>query len=231
MRLSPGLLFLAALSSFSRSACAQQDPPLDLRYLFSRGALSPGYPRLHAGSSGQPLALAGGGADGPRHTIFSVLVNPALFAFGVWAGRVELAPIPYLSVLAEYNRIQDFEVPKLRGNIHLDGNVVDLGLHFWPMGEGAAGFYLGPRYSFGSGTDNKGLGEGSLSGWGADLGYQWVAGVFAFNLGAGLGHATARVRPSAELRARVDIPEVLRQLEATETFLRPYLTVAIGLAF
>lgn len=230
MRIFFGLIPLVGLLFFSpRAAQAQGTPPeqLDLRQLFSSGVLSPGYPARHASSSGQPISHA----DGESFTVLSLQVNPALFAYGVWAARAELAPIPYVSFLFEYNRINNFDVPKFKGNIHLDGNVFDLGVHVWFAGEGVQGPYLGPRYSFGSGKDRSGYGEGDLSGWGADLGYQWVAGLFAFNLGAGLGRATARVRPTDELRARTDIPEELKLTEASETFLRPYLTVAAGLAF
>lgn len=228
VRTSLGALFLAgALGLCPARAAAEGPPQLDPRRLFSEGVLSPGYPARHARSTARPLSLADEGGG----TILSLQFNPALFAFGVWSARAELAPVPYVSLLGEYSRINNFEVPGFKGNLRLDGNVLDLGLHFWPLGEGLQGPYLGPRYSFGSGKDQEGLGEGDLSGWGADLGYQWVAGVFAFNLGAGLGQATARVRPSEELRGRDEIPEELRQAEASATFLRPYLTVGMGLAF
>jgi hypothetical protein len=229
VQISPGVLLLTAslvLRPSPANATEPPAPPPDLRRLFFDGALSPGYPARHSTSTARPISLA----SEDRFTVLSLLANPALFAFGVWSVRVELAPIPFASVLADYSRIRDFDVPGLKGNVHLDGNVIDLGLHVWPLGEGARGFYLGPRYSLGSGEDRLGYGEGDLSGWGADLGYQWVAGLFAFNLGAGLGQATARVRPTEALRRREDIPDALRQAEASATFLRPYLTVGIGLA-
>jgi hypothetical protein len=229
VRISPGALLLAASLSLLPSPASAAEPPApppDLRRLFFDGVLSPGYPARHGASTARPIPLA----SEDHFTVLSLLANPALFAFGVWSARVELAPIPFASVLIEYSRIRNFNVPGLKNNIHLDGNVVDLGLHFWPLGEGARGVYLGPRYSLGSGEDRSGYGEGDLSGWGADLGYQWVAGAFAFNLGAGLGQATARVRPTEALRRREDIPDALRQAETSATFLRPYLTVGLGLA-
>jgi len=214
----------------------------DLRQLFSGGALSPGYTRIHATSTARPLTLAGSGdssksrdgskgrgSEGPTHV--SVQVNPALFAFGVWSLRAEIAFVPFLSILGEYSRINGFNVPKLGNRIHLDGNLIDVGLHLWPMGDGARGFYLGPRYSSGSGDDQEGLGQGKLSGWGVDAGYQWVSGLFSFNLGAGLGKARATITPSAGLRASPDAPESLKQDETSETFLRPYVTIGLGLAF
>ncbi|MCS6902543.1 MAG: hypothetical protein RMJ98_22955 [Myxococcales bacterium] len=229
MRISFGAPLLTAFILFLSVSASATEPshPLDLRRLFFDGVLSPGYPARHSTSTARPIPLA----SEESFTVLSILVNPAFFPLGVWSVRAELAPLRYISGLAEYSRIQNFDVPGLKGKSHLDGNALDLGFHVWPQGKGVHGVYLGPRYSFGSGEDRTGYGEGDLSGWGADLGYQWVAGLFSFNLGAGLGQATARIRPTEALRTREDIPESLRQTEARATFLRPYLTVGLGLSF
>lgn len=204
---------------------------IDLGALFSTGVLSPGYPRQHDHSSSRPLAM---GSEA-RPTILTVQVNPALFAFGIWSFRAELALVPYVSVLAEYSRINDFVVPKLNEDIRLDGNLYDLGLHLWPQGDGARGFYVGPRYSFGSGSDRSGYGQGELRGWGIDLGYQWVVGLFAFNLGLGAGPGRATIRPSDSVKNDPSIPPEIRELlgdaSTTVTFPRPYITLGLGAAF
>ncbi|RYE93283.1 MAG: hypothetical protein EOO75_04730 [Myxococcales bacterium] len=215
-------------------AHAQERPgegPIDLGPLFASGALSPGYPRQHERSTARPLAM---GSEA-RPTILTVQVNPALFAFGIWSFRAELALVPYVSVLAEYSRISNFAVPKLNEDIHLDGNLYDLGLHVWPQGDGARGFYVGPRYSFGSGSDRSGYGQGELRGWGVDLGYQWVVGLFAFNLGLGAGPGRATITPSDAVKNDPGIPPEIRALlgeaRTTVNFPRPYITIALGAAF
>lgn len=209
-------------------AAPAPDAPIPLAQLFATGALSPGYPQRHATSTARPLR----GSDGSATLTFLALqFNPALFAFGVWSVRGEMAFLPFMSILGEYNRLSDFTVPKLDNRIHLDGYVVDLGLHLWPGGEGLRGFYIGPRASFGSGSDREGQGEGGLVGYGGDFGYQWVAGIFAFNLGVGVGRATVKIEPTDVLKNSPDAPESLRQASVSETFWRPYLTVGLGFGF
>ena len=213
----------------ARADAPPADTRIDLNTLFGTGALSPTYPRLHAGSTASKLSPASV-SDGDGPTWVSVQVNPALFAFGIWSFRAEVAIIPYLSVLGEYSRVHNFSVPKLEDDVHLDGNLYDVGLHLWPQGHGVRGFYLGARYSFGSGTDGV-YEEGKLRAWGVDLGYQWVAGVFAFNLGVGGGPGKATITPSDAVRNDPSTPPELRDKSVEVTFPRPYVTVGLGAAF
>lgn len=229
----PRLLLAAAslIGLLGASPCAAQarpDAPLDLRTLFTTGPLSPGFPAKHRGSSGAPLGVI---EPGERRPIFGVLFNPALFAFGRWSASAELAFLPVLSVFVEGSRILNFKVAKLPDDHDkISGYLVDVGLHLWLFGEGLRGVYLGPRTFFGSGSETDGLADGKLSGWGADLGYQWVAGVFSVNVGAGLGSAKVVVTPTDDAVQRAKLPEGLQQ-EVTRTFLIPLVTVGIGAAF
>jgi hypothetical protein len=200
------------------------DRPVDPAQLFAApdGPLSPGYPARRPASTGPRLDVF---EVEERSPILGVLFNPALFGYGKWSGRVELAPLRAVSVFVEYSRLTGLAIPKFSERV--DGHVVEVGLHLFPMADGLRGFYLGPRYISGTGEDQGGLASGELSGWGADLGYQWVAGFFMVNVGVGIGKAKATVTPRPETADQ--LPEGDRE-PAERSFLVPLATVGIGLA-
>lgn len=200
------------------------DRPVDPGRLFAApdGPLSPGYPRRRPVSTAARLDLLD---PVTRSPILGVLFNPALFGYGKWSGRVELAPVKALAFFAEYSRLRGVTIPKFPERV--DGHAIEVGLHLFPMADGLRGLYLGPRYISGTGEDQAGLASGELSGWGADLGYQWVAGFLMVNVGAGIGKAKAKVTPAPET---VDqLPEGDRE-PAERSFWLPVVTVGIGLA-
>jgi hypothetical protein len=203
---------------------AYEDRPVDPRLLFTApdGPLSPGYAQRHPASTAPRFDVMEGQGSSPR---LGVLINPALFAYGKWSGRVELAPLRAISVFVEYSRLRGLTIPKFPESV--DGHVVEVGFHLFPMADGLRGLYLGPRYISGKGEDQAGLASGELSGWGGDIGYQWVAGFFLVNVGAGVARATAKVTPAPETADQ--LPEGDRE-PAERTFWAPVVTVGLGLA-
>ncbi len=167
-----------------------------------------------------------------RRTYFAATFNPALMKLGKTSGRGELAPLVAHAVFVEISSISLFvdEVSRT-----VSGTEFDVGYHLFPQGRGAYGFYLGPRYVWGSGEIPEA--SWSFSGMGGDLGYQWViANHIVFNLGAGV----VRIDGKAELNEELiddldDIPgekaDALKTLFTQErSYWIPLVTVGLGLA-
>jgi hypothetical protein len=138
----------AATAPEDRPLPPYQDRPIDPRQLFVApgGPLSPGYPQRHPTSTAPPMDLLDGQARSP---ILGVLFNPALFAYGKWSGRVELAPLRAVSVFAEYSRLRGLIIPRFPERV--DGHMVEVGLHLFPLADGLRGLYGHGRGSGGIG--------------------------------------------------------------------------------
>lgn len=171
--------------------------------------------------------------DEDRQTYVALTFNPALMALGKTSARLEIAPLAAHAVFLEGSRLSLFidEVSRT-----VDGTEIDVGYHLYPQGKGAHGFYLGPRYMFGSGEIPEASWE--FEGFGGDLGYQWViAHHLVFNLGAGV----ARVNGKADLNED-EYSDLIDQLDEEdadafrslstqeESFWVPMVTVGLGLA-
>jgi hypothetical protein len=230
LRVLSSASFCLACSTLVGEAAAQRAPlprgHLDLRALFTQpeGVLSPGYTDRHGGRTARPLSYA----SGERGPIFGLLFNPALGAFGKWSLRAELAPVPYVSVFLEGSRVIDADVPRVPEPI--SGTTYDVGLHLFPMGDGLRGFYLGPRYSRGSGHSKDGLVDGAMTGWGGDIGWQFVVSVIAINIGVGATDNEIVATPSAEAIAR-GLPAEGLPAEVRHQQVLPLVTAGLGLAF
>ncbi len=169
--------------------------------------------------------------DRDRKTYVAVTGNPALTVVGKTSGRLEVAPLAAHAVFAEVSRLSFF-ISEL--NRKITGTEIDVGYHLFPQGQGARGFYLGPRYLSGSGDIPEASWE--FKGFGGDLGYQWViANHLVFNLGAGI----ARIEGKADLKEDAyDLPEGIDQEDLgafslssqEEAFWVPMLTLGLGLA-
>jgi hypothetical protein len=172
-------------------------------------------------------------SDADRRTYIAVTANPALMALGKTSARLEIAPLAAHAVFLEASRLSLFIDDVGRT---VSGTEFDVGYHLFPQGKGAHGFYLGPRYLFGSGDIPEASWE--FKGVGGDLGYQWViAHHLVFNLGAGI----ARVNGKAEINEDKygdlldELPEEdaasFRSLSSQEqAFWVPMVTVGLGLA-
>jgi hypothetical protein len=169
--------------------------------------------------------------DQDRKTYVAVTANPALTVVGKTSGRLEIAPLAAHAVFVEVSRLSFF-ISEL--NRKITGTEFDIGYHLFPQGQGANGFYLGPRYLSGSGDIPEASWE--FKGFGGDLGYQWVvAHHLVFNLGAGI----ARIQGKADLKDDAyDLPEGIDQEDLgafslssqEEAFWVPMLTLGLGLA-
>lgn len=169
--------------------------------------------------------------DADRKTYVAVTGNPALTVVGKTSGRLEIAPLAAHAAFVEVSRLSFF-ISEL--NRKITGTEIDVGYHLFPQGQGARGFYLGPRYLSGSGDIPEASWE--FKGFGGDLGYQWViAHHLVFNLGAGV----ARIEGKADLKEDAyDLPEGIDQEDLgafslssqEESFWVPMLTLGLGLA-
>lgn len=171
--------------------------------------------------------------DEDRQTYVAATFNPALMTFGKTSGRLELAPLAAHAVFLEVSRLSLFIDDVGRT---VSGTEFDIGYHLYPQGQGAHGFYLGPRYLFGSGEITEASWE--FKGVGGDLGYQWViAHHLVFNLGAGV----ARVNGKAEInddyadglleQLGEEEADAFRSLSTQEqAFWVPMVTLGLGLA-
>lgn len=210
----------------ARPAAAEQpfSPP---RLFGPGGPLAPfppgGPPPSAPAPTLSPLGTGGLGA----FPVFSALFNPALAPLGKWSARVEVAPVRYLSLVADGSLLKiDFpNVPTI------EGRSIEIGGHIWPGGEGVRGFYVGPRYLYGKGDSNEAT--GTLTGWGFDVGYQLVFGHFALNLGAGVEAGKLSLSPKGDpaVLGTVDPGLVARlQRESNETRVLPVATIGLGFA-
>ena len=187
------------------------------------GPLSPGYPSEHAGVEAPAPALFGP----ERRPVGVLLANPALGMLGKLSARLEVAPAAAHAFFVEGSKL-DIAVPGVDQRVQ--GYSVDLGYHLFPMGDGLRGFYIGPRGFYGAGSTD--LARGTILGYGGDLGYQWVIGPIAINLGAGASRATATVEPEpavlvgVPLQARAAVPA-----RVEKTLVVPLATAGLGLAF
>lgn len=169
--------------------------------------------------------------DDDPPTYVAATFNPALMTFGKTSGRLELAPLAAHALFLEVSRLSLFIDDVGRT---VKGTEFDVGYHLFPQGKGAHGFYLGPRYLFGSGEIPEASWE--FKGVGGDLGYQWViARHLVFNLGAGV----ARINGKAEVNEDVigpldefeDAADAFRSLSSQEqAFWVPMVTLGLGLA-
>ncbi|HNS97710.1 MAG TPA: hypothetical protein PLJ27_09810 [Polyangiaceae bacterium] len=165
------------------------------------------------------------------HTTIAVCINPALTVLGKTSARLELAPLGSHALFVEMSRLSFF-ISEL--NRKVTGTEYDIGYHLFPQGQGADGFYIGPRFLFGSGEITEA--RWSFRGFGGDLGYQWViAHHLVFNLGGGV----ARIQGKAELEQDAlglpkQIPENVSgafSLSSQQASLWvPMLTLALGFA-
>jgi hypothetical protein len=198
---------------------------LDVRRLFGPGgALSPVVPREE--SAPREADPKGSDRDGPP--VLAVMANPALGLLGKWSARAEVAPHPSHAIFVEGSKL-NVAVPGIDERV--EGYSVDVGYHLYPMGRGLDGVYVGPRGFFGVGSTP--VAQGTLLGYGGDVGYQWVVGRLAVNVGAGAARATATVQPKPEA-LEGESPIVRAQLAGrTEqrSFFVPIATAGLGVAF
>jgi hypothetical protein len=104
------------------------------------------------------------------------------------------------------------------------------------MGDGLNGFYIGPRYSTGKGDTAEATGQ--YTGWGGDLGYQFViASHLVINLGLGAiyinGSAAAKDSAIASyVPSGVDPANygIDTQQTVSKSLLLPVATLGVGLA-
>lgn len=228
MRIISGWLLISASGLFCQDAYAQttSTSTLEPQALFSSGVLSPDYPSHHSASSGHSLQIVG-----KEKPSVGILFNPGQALFSIWTLHFEFAPFRYISFPIETTVLWNTKLPNLDKPVTLSGAALAAGLYLWPSGESMRGWYLGPRYSAGiGGTRYQGTSSiWYLSSWGADLGYQWVSGVFALNLGVGLSRATIRTESNVQYDTapgeQFSIPTI------NKAFLLPSLSIAIGVAF
>lgn len=214
---------LASLASGVRAD--ERRPAPDPRELFAPGGvLSPGYVDAHARSTAKPLDLVTPEGRAPR---VAVVFNPALAPLGKWAGRLEVAPFRAHALFVELSSVR-----LDTGDTRVDGTEIDIGYHLFPLGDGLAGLYLGPRWVRGTGQSD--VARGTATGWGGDIGFQWVVGPIAINFGAGVAYAHFVIDPKLELITSPDVsPEVKAQIpKQVDTWqILPLATAGLGFAF
>ena len=198
---------------------------MDPRALFAPGgALSPGFVETHARSTAAPLDLSDRASHGPR---VAAIFNPVLAPLGKWSARLEVAPLRAHALFVEGSIVR-FSA----NDVHVSGIELDVGYHLFPLDQGLSGFYVGPRYVHASGESD--VARGTVSGFGGDLGFQWVLGVVALNMGVGAAWAKIKIAPKAELLADPNVPdEVKAQLPPSVDEMRavPLATFGLGVAF
>jgi hypothetical protein len=164
-----------------------------------------------------------------RRTYAVASFNPALTALGKTSGRFELAPLSAHAVFGEASRLALYVDDIDRA---VSGTEVDLGYHLFPQGRGVYGLYLGPRYMFGSGEIPEAQWE--FTGWGADLGYQFVvANHVVLNLGAGIARVDGSVTLDDEMLDGLPADQArgLGSLSTqSKSFWIPLVTVGLGIA-
>lgn len=172
-------------------------------------------------------------ADRADATNVSAFINPALFKLGKVTGHVELAPYGPHALFLEVSRLS-LDIQDRGYSVQAKGWEYDVGYHLFPLARGARGFYIGPRYVRGSGQAQGASGD--FSGWGGDLGYQWVfANHLVFNLGAGAMYVSgsASLDPSAIDDTYLP-PSGSSGFESLSSesgsYLLPLLTAGLGLA-
>ena len=166
-------------------------------------------------------------ANTEPQTYVTVIVNPVLAAWGKFGGRIEVAPLAAHALFFELSSLS-FDVPEV--DRHLSGMEYDFGYHFFPLGHGVDGFYIGPRLIYAHGESDEVV--GSLWGFGADLGYQLVIiRYIALNAGIGAAHVSATVEPQP---GYVDQAQALGfdgSLSQSVSFWVPLATLGAGMAF
>jgi hypothetical protein len=175
-------------------------------------------------STAAPLDLFAHEEAVPR---VALLVNPALAPLGKWSARLEVAPLRAHALFVEASRAR-IDV----GDTRVSGSEIDLGYHLFPLDRGLSGFYLGPRYLYAKGESD--VARGTASGFGADLGFQWVIGVFALNFGAGVARAKIVIEPKSELASAAGVPDEVKaslpsRVETTQIV--PLGTFGVGVSF
>jgi hypothetical protein len=175
------------------------------------------------------------GAGDAEQTYVAVLANPALVAFGKMSGRIEVAPLAAHAFFFEASRISLF-VDEVKQQAR--GWEYDFGYHLFPQGQGAYGFYLGPRVLVARGESDAAVGR--FLGFGGDLGYQFViARHVVINLGAGVARveASAELKPSEVARVAQMISDDTGSLgtqastSTSKSFWLPLATAGLGVAF
>lgn len=157
----------------------------------------------------------------------ALLFNPALAPLGKWSGRLEVAPLRHHALFVEVSRVR-LTVDDVRA----EGWEIDVGYHLFVLGNGLAGVYIGPRY--GRGFGHTDVAQADVVGYGGDLGFQWVVGPIAFNIGLGAAYAkgVAEPRPgvlddpSLSPEVRAEIPK-----RVEKSGMIPLATLGLGLAF
>ena len=186
--------------------------------------LSPGFVEAHARSTAPPLDLYDKESRAPR---VAALFNPVLAPLGKWSARVEVAPLRAHALFVEGSVVR-FDV----GDVRVSGTELDVGYHLFPLDQGLAGFYLGPRYLHATGESD--VARGTDNGFGGDLGFQWVLGVVAINMGVGVAWTKVTLDPKTELLSSPDVPDDVKAsvpapVEVKRVF--PLGTLGVGLAF
>ena len=231
MRCEPRLLVGVAVALLARSAAAQQSPTApDLPRLFSTrdGSLSPGYPARHAASTAAPLEVI---EHGSSRAYVAVLFNPALAPLGKWSARIEIAPLPAHALFVE-GSLLNLSSGLTGYSDDIRGRSLDIGYHLYPLGRGLDGLYLGPRIFFGSGSTD--LAVGKVFGYGGDIGYQWVFGPVALNVGIGAAYAKVSVDASGSVPAGFAVPPeyvALLSQPIDQALVIPVATLGLGFAF
>ena len=171
--------------------------------------------------------------DEDRQTYVVATVNPALMTFGKTSARLEIAPLAAHAVFLEVSRLSFYVDDASRT---VTGTEFDVGYHLFPQGKGAYGFYIGPRYMFGSGDIPEASWE--FQGIGGDLGYQWIiANHLVFNLGAGVARVEGKAQIDDSLASSLldgvpaDQADSFRSLSTqSQTLWVPMVTLGFGLA-
>lgn len=172
-------------------------------------------------------------ADAKPHTTLSAIFNPALMRFGKTTGRFELAPYGPHALFLELSRLS-LDIEDKGYKVQVTGREIDVGYHLFPLSQGARGFYLGPRYVRGSGETEGASGE--FTGWGGDLGYQWVvANHLVINLGVGAMYVSGTAQLDPEVLGDIEVPEDQESGfeslgSGSGSYLLPLVTLGIGLA-
>lgn len=203
----------------------ERRPAIDPAALFAPGGvLSPGFVGAHSRSTAAPLDLYDATSHAPR---VAALFNPALAPLGKWSARIEIAPLRAHALFVEASLVR-IDVSEVR----VTGTELDVGYHLFPFDQGLSGLYIGPRYLRATGESD--VARGKVSGFGGDLGFQWVLGIVAINMGIGAAYAKVTIEPKAELLASPDVPDDVKAAVPSAvdtTRVVPLGTFGIGVAF
>ena len=168
-----------------------------------------------------------------QRTTISAFFNPAMITFGKISARAEFAPFGPHALFFELSRLQ-LDIKSHGAVVTARGWEYDVGYHLFPMGPGARGFYVGPRYVRGNGTADGAT--VAFTGWGVDLGYQWViADHLVVNLGAGVVYVTGTATVddaylAAHAPKNVDASGLRTLATGSGSYLLPAATLGFGLA-